>query len=86
MKIQLLHVPGCDNLENARELLHSTLSELGLDDRIEEEAGAYPSPTILIDGSDVMGRPDATGPSCRLDVPTRERLVAALQAASVQRA
>ena len=86
MKIQLLSVPGCDNLENARELLHSTLSELGLDERIEEEEGAYPSPTILIDGSDVMGRPEAIGPSCRLDVPTRESLVAALQADSGQSA
>lgn len=82
MRIQLLHVGGCANLENARELLHSTLAELGLDERIEEKAGAYPSPTILIDGSDVMGRPEAIGTSCRLDLPTRERVVAALQAAS----
>ena len=82
MKIQLLHIPGCANLENARQLLHSTLSELGLDARIEEKAGAYPSPTILVDGSDVMGRPDAVGPSCRLDLPTHERLVVALEAAA----
>jgi hypothetical protein len=85
MKIQLLHVPGCDNLENARELLDSTLSEFGLDERIEEEDGAYASPTILVDGIDVMGRPDAVGPSCRLDVPTRARLVVALQAAAAER-
>lgn len=85
MKIQLLHVHGCDNLENARELLHSTLTELGLDIRIEEREGAYASPTILIDGSDVMGRPDAVGPSCRLDVPTHERLVVAVQAAAAER-
>jgi hypothetical protein len=82
VKIQLLHVPGCHNLENARELLQSTLSELGLDGEIEVEEGAYASPTILVDGSDVMGSPDADGPSCRLDVPTHERLLAALQAPS----
>jgi hypothetical protein len=81
MKIELLHVPGCANLENARQLLSSTLSELGLDEQIEEEEGSYPSPTILVDGRDVMGRPEATGASCRLDVPTRERLVGALRSA-----
>ena len=82
MKIELLHVPGCANLDYARQLLRSTLSELGLDEQIEEEEGAYPSPTILIDGTDIMGRPDATGASCRLDLPMRERLGGALQAAS----
>jgi hypothetical protein len=82
VRIELLHVSGCANVESARQLLRSTLSELALDERIEEKEGAYPSPTILIEGSDVMGRPDAIGPSCRLDVPTRERLIAALQTAS----
>ena len=85
MKIELLHVPGCAHIENARQLLRSSLSELGIDEQIEEEEGAYPSPTILVDGMDVMGRPEARGASCRLDVPTRERLFAALQVASTHR-
>ena len=84
MRVQLLHVPGCSNVESARRLLRSTLSELGFNDPVEEEEGDYPSPTILIDGADVMGRPAGAGASCRLDLPTRERLVAALQSASSQ--
>lgn len=83
MKIELLHVPGCANLEGTRELLHSTLSELRLDDPVEEKEGAFPSPTILVDGIDVMGRPDAAGASCRLDLPTRDRLIGVLRSASV---
>jgi hypothetical protein len=60
--------------------------ELGLGDQIVEHEGAYPSPTILIDGMDVMGKPEAEGASCRLDVPTRERLFPALESASARRA
>ena len=81
MKIELLHVPECANVDNARQLLRSALTELSLDEEVEEKEGAYPSPTILIDGRDVMGRPDGIGASCRLDVPTRERLIGALQSA-----
>jgi hypothetical protein len=82
LKIELLHVSGCAHVEDARRLLRSSLTELGLDEQVEEKQGAYPSPTILVDGRDVMGRPEATGASCRLDVPTRERLLAALEAGS----
>jgi hypothetical protein len=82
MKIELLHVPGCENVENTRQLLRTTLAELGLDVQIQDDEGEYPSPTILVDGVDVMGRPEAAGASCRLDLPTRERLVAALQTGS----
>lgn len=85
MRIELLHVPGCANLEMARHLLSSSLAELGLDEPIEEQKGAYPSPTILVDGMDVMGRPEAVGASCRLNMPTRERVLAALQAAATHR-
>jgi hypothetical protein len=86
VKIELLHVPGCANVENARQLLRSTLSELALDEQVEEKEGAYASPTILIDGRDIMERPGGVGASCRLDVPTRERLVGALQSASAEQA
>ena len=45
--------------------------------------GDGPSPTVLVDGIDVM-RPAAelsTARVCRIDVPTRERVLAALRAA-----
>jgi hypothetical protein len=35
---------------------------------------------VVVDGRDVMGRPALTGAACRLDVPTRERVLAALRA------
>lgn len=82
MRIELRHVPGCAHLDDARQLLHATLTELGLDTPVDEQEGEYPSPTILVDGVDVMGPPEAPGASCRLDVPTRERLVQALRAGS----
>ncbi|MDA8069181.1 hypothetical protein [Conexibacter sp. DBS9H8] len=50
---------------------------------IEEVEGPYPSPTLLVGGIDVTGRTPAAGPSCRLDLPTEEQIVAALAAASI---
>ena len=81
MRIELLTSPGCPNAEPARELIIDCLGSLGLDREIEERVGSYPSPTILVDGVDVMGcGSDAlTGDACRLDLPTRERLLAALR-------
>jgi hypothetical protein len=79
VRIQLLHVPGCANVEAARQLLHETIDELELDVEVEDEEGDFASPTILVDGADVMGRPTAAGPSCRLDLPTKERLVSSLR-------
>jgi hypothetical protein len=49
-----------------------------------EKVGAYPSPTVLVDGRDVMGDPGvAPGiAACRVDTPTRARLLAALHIGS----
>ena len=78
IRVALLHVPGCPHVDAARSLLQSCLTELGIQPPIEELEGDYPSPTILVNGEDVMGRPPSMEASCRLDVPTRERLLAAL--------
>ena len=78
MKIELLHTPDCPNAATARSLLRSCLSELALDQTIDERVGDFASPTILVDGVDVMGRPLAVGAMCRLDLPDRERILAAL--------
>lgn len=81
MKIELLHVASCPHLEEARQILRSCISELGIDATIEERQGPFPSPTILIDGVDVMGEPEAQGAMCRLDRPDAQRVMAALRAA-----
>lgn len=79
MKIELLSVPGCPHVDEARRLLFDCLDNLGLGSaRVEEREGAFPSPSIVVDGVDVMGSPADAVASCRLDLPTRERVMKAL--------
>jgi hypothetical protein len=80
MRIELLYVPGCANVERARHTLRSCLAELGIRARVEERIGDFPSPSVVVDGRDVMGRTALTGAACRLGAPTRERVLAALRA------
>jgi hypothetical protein len=79
MTIELLHVSGCPHVVAARALLLECLDVLNLNAIVEEKEGAYPSPTILVNGVDVMGAPASQAAACRLDVPTKVRLVAALR-------
>jgi hypothetical protein len=81
-KIELLHIAGCPHVEQARRLLQSCLDDLGLRNvGFEDREGDFPSPSIIVDGADVMGGPADGTASCRLDVPTRERVIAALRGA-----
>jgi hypothetical protein len=82
MNIELLHVPGCPNVSAAREVLEHCLQQLGLDVPVAEREGNFASPSILINGIDVMGKDDVSGPVCRLDLPMRERIIAALRSDS----
>jgi hypothetical protein len=78
MTIELLQVPGCPNVAGARQTLESCLQQLGLDLPIAERVGDFPSPSILVDGVDVMGKHEVSGAACRLDLPTEDRILAAL--------
>jgi hypothetical protein len=82
MRVELLLAPDCPNAVAARAVLVDCLTGLGLPTAVRERVGAYPSPTILVDGVDVMtGRVGAPPmQACRLDVPTESRLQAALRA------
>jgi hypothetical protein len=85
MRVELLLVDECPHADAARTLLSQGLANLGLDlTMVEERVGDYPSPTVLVDGVDVMT--GATGiprvNACRLDVPTRAAVTAALHAAA----
>lgn len=81
--IQLLHVPACPLVEQVRATLRRSLSKTNVRVTIEEVEGPYPSPTLFIDGIDVTGRTPAPGPSCRLDLPTEDQVLAGLTAASI---
>lgn len=80
MKVELLSVRDCPHVTDTRKLLHSCLSELGLDVVVHESVGDFPSPTVLVDGTDVMGDPGFRSASCRIDVPTRAAILRALRA------
>lgn len=78
--VQLLHVPDCPLVDRVRATLRSSLSKTDVQVTIEEIEGPYPSPTLLIDGTDPTGRTPAPGPSCRLDLPAEDEVLAALHA------
>ena len=74
MKIQLLHFEGCPNVDAARTALREALAIDKVDVRVEEIdvegddapewAQGWGSPTILIDGQDVMGQTRSSESSC----------------------
>lgn len=81
MRVELLSAPGCPNVAAAKTTVSDCLTALGMDVPIIERVGSYPSPTVLIDGVDVMRSGDATpdGDACRLDLPTAQRILQALR-------
>ena len=76
--IQVLRTPDCPNVAATLSLLSSCLAELRRKIPIRVHEGDYPSPTILVSGVDVMGRTSLQGAMCRLDLPTRDHVLAAL--------
>lgn len=84
MRVELLHTPDCPNVETTRRVVRDCLVRLGRTELIIERVGHFPSPTVLVEGVDVMGPGAAGAPvgdSCRLDVPTAQRVAAAVRAA-----
>jgi hypothetical protein len=84
MCVEFLASQGCPNAAAARRLLGDCLREVGIaQDVLVERIGGYPSPTVLVDGVDVMTPgTELTADVCRLDLPTRERVLAALRSAT----
>ena len=80
MKIELLSVPDCPNVSRVRALLHTCVDRQEMRVEVVERVGDFPSPTVLIDGIDIMGAPVGTGARCRLDLPAEEQILAALDA------
>ena len=83
MRVELLHYEGCPLAPAAHRLVRQCLIALGIPEPVLVRVGDGPSPTVLVDGIDVM-RPAAElskARVCRIDVPTRECVLAALEAA-----
>jgi hypothetical protein len=84
MNVELLLAVDCPHAITARAVVTDCLDQLGLDIPVRERVGDYPSPTVLVDGVDVMtgtaGTPQMR--ACRLDVPTASRVLAALRGRS----
>jgi hypothetical protein len=83
MRVELFQFEGCPLAPAAYRLVRQCLIALGIPDPVLVRVGDWASPTVLVDGIDVM-RPAAalsTPSVCRIDVPTRGRVLAALRAA-----
>jgi len=81
-RVELLTSPGCPHARAARRIVADCMTTLGIDVPIVERVGRYPSPTVLVDGVDVM-RPEtgtSIGHACRLDLPTPQNVLDALRA------
>jgi hypothetical protein len=77
VRIAIVHVPGCPNVDRLRARLRDALAGLGVEASVRQvevdtgdaaaRAGLAGSPTILIDGRDPFpGESDAGSLSCRL--------------------
>ncbi len=85
VKVQLLSVPNCPLVKQVRSALEKCLAQTHVDAVVEELVGDYDSPTLLVNGFDVTGRPRAPEGqmSCRLDLPSEEQILAALRGLTI---
>lgn len=80
MRVELLQHAGCPLAPAAYQLVQDCLTTLAIGSPILVRIGEYPSPTVLVDGTDVMAatRVVQLGYTCRVDIPIRERVLAAM--------
>ena len=81
MRVELLHHHGCRFAQATYLLVQECLVALGIPTEVLVRVGEYPSPTVLINGTDVM-RPTEELTEvrmCRIDMPTRDQLLATLR-------
>jgi hypothetical protein len=79
VNVELRSVPDCPNLAAVRASLYAALADLKLPLDVTELVGDYPSPSVLVNGVDVMGAAADGVAACRLDLPTTEHIRAALR-------
>jgi hypothetical protein len=82
VRVELVHHSGCRFAQATHDLLQECLTTLAIPAPVHVRVADHPSPTLLINGIDVMGAsPDQlTASACRLDIPTREQILTVLTA------
>jgi hypothetical protein len=79
-RVQILQVPDCPLVGRLTAMLQDCMLAAGVQVPVEVRRVDFPSPTLVIDGLDVAtGHPVRGDPRCRLDLPTREQILAALR-------
>jgi hypothetical protein len=81
IRIQILRGADCPLVAGVRQDVRECLDRCGVDALIEEVEGPYPSPTLLVGGRDVTEHLPGVGPACRLDLPSRDQISRAIEAA-----
>lgn len=93
IKVQFLAFQGCPLAGTARQALEQALAECEIEDYeevdilqpgVSNELREWGSPTILINGADVLGRPKGDGVGCRIypgadRVPTSASIIDYIQ-------
>lgn len=78
--IEVVHVSECPSLEAVLALLRSCLDSSGYDAAVVVREGTLASPTVLVDGIDVVtGLPPTAATACRIDLPTESQILTALE-------
>lgn len=82
--IEIVYVPGCALVDRLRSLVEESLAEVGAPWTVEVVTGQCHSPTLLVNGLDITtGRAiDVDFPACRVDLPTKAEILAALGTAA----
>lgn len=78
--VEVVHERDCPLVDETVERVRSFLSVSGTDAVVVVREGALASPTVLVDGLDVVtGQPPAPAAACRLEVPTDDQIRIALE-------
>jgi hypothetical protein len=89
MRVELVYFTGCPNVPSMRQLLRRCLEACGLDPEIVEVNTQDPttlasyrrfsSPTVLVEGVDVLAGTTSDAEACRLEMPSEAELIAAIR-------
>lgn len=83
-RIQILQVPDCPLVDQLIDAVERCLTEADSSGPVEIVVGDYPSPSLVMDGIDVVtGRPVEGDPRCRMDHPSQEQIRAAVRKLSL---